>query len=65
MVREQARRKQDAEALALVDDAVAFVTNGQDQVSDISRQLRRYTPDYAKWMGYRARLIEAARKLSE
>ncbi|MBI4891184.1 MAG: hypothetical protein HY821_11210 [Acidobacteria bacterium] len=45
-------------ARQVLDEAVAFVTAGQDQVSDISRQLRPYTPSYEKWMEYRARIID-------
>ncbi len=45
-------------ARQLLDEAVSFVTAGQDQVSDISRQLRPYTPSYEKWMQYRARIVE-------
>ncbi|MBO0858576.1 MAG: PQQ-binding-like beta-propeller repeat protein [Chloracidobacterium sp.] len=50
-------------ALALVDEAVAFVTRGQEEASDINRQLRAYAPDYTTWMEYRDRLIDAAEKL--
>ena len=45
-------------ALALVDEAVNFVTRGQETVTDISRHVRPYTPDYEKWMDYRRRLIQ-------
>jgi hypothetical protein len=34
------------EALRLLDDAVRFVTRGQEKVTDISRHVRPYTPDY-------------------
>ncbi len=50
-------------ALALIDEAVAFVTRGQEKASDINRQLRTYAPDYGTWMGYRGRLMDAAEKL--
>jgi outer membrane protein assembly factor BamB len=68
MLRESARRSKSGaakEALALIDEAVAFVTRGQDRVSDISRQLHRYTPDYRKWMEYRDRLIQMQVRLSQ
>jgi outer membrane protein assembly factor BamB len=51
------------DALALIAEAVAFVTKGQEQATDISRKLHSYTPDFAAWMQYRARLIEAQRRL--
>ena len=66
MLREAAAKDGTAagrQALRLVDEAVAFVTKGQDQVSDISRQVRPYTPDFDKWMEYRERLIQAAERL--
>jgi outer membrane protein assembly factor BamB len=57
-----ARRDGNAETRALVDEAVRFVTAGQDRVSDISRQVRPYTPDFGKWLEYRERLIAALAK---
>ncbi len=68
MLRESAGRSKSAaaqEALALIDEAVAFVTRGQDQVSDISRQLHPYTPDYGRWMEYRDRLIQMQVRVSQ
>ena len=52
------------EALALVAEAVQFVTRGQDKVADISRHVRSYTPDYQRWMAYRRRLIEMQMRLA-
>ncbi|MEN6602279.1 MAG: FG-GAP-like repeat-containing protein, partial [Bryobacteraceae bacterium] len=66
MVRESAKARRDElgrAALALVDEAVRFVTKGQEQVSDISRQVRPYTPDFRQWMEYRAGLIDMAVRL--
>jgi hypothetical protein len=68
MVREAARQERGElgrEALSLVDEAVRFVTQGQEQVSDISRQVRPYTPHFAEWMDYRARLIDVAARLEK
>ena len=45
-------------AQALLDDAVRFVTCGQEKVTDISRHIRPYTPDYQQWMAYRQRMIQ-------
>ncbi len=53
-----------AEALGLLQDAVEFVTRGQEKVSDISRQVYPYTPDYKTWMQYRGKLIAALCSLS-
>jgi hypothetical protein len=44
-------------SLRLVDEAVRFVTRGQEKVTDISRHVRPYTPDYGEWMDYRRQLI--------
>lgn len=55
----QVRSVGDAAALKLVDEAVAFVTAGQEGVSDISRQVAPIAPDYDRWMRYRAELIAA------
>jgi hypothetical protein len=52
------------EALKLLDDAVAFVTHGQEKVTDISRHVRAYTPDYERWMQYRLALIRMQEKLA-
>jgi hypothetical protein len=52
------------EAQALLDDAVRFVTRGQEKVTDISRHVRPYTPDYPQWMEYRQRLIQMQMQLS-
>jgi hypothetical protein len=62
MVREAARRSASSSgqaALRLLDEAVRFVTRGQERVTDLSRQLFSYTPDYHQWMRYRKRLIQA------
>ncbi|MBL8236912.1 MAG: hypothetical protein JNM66_05810, partial [Bryobacterales bacterium] len=58
-VREKARSRNDAAALRLIDEAVAFVTAGQENVSDISRQVEPFAPDYQRWMRYREELIAA------
>jgi hypothetical protein len=50
-------------ALALIDEAVAFVTKGQENASDISRHFYTYAPDFKTWMDYRAKLISAAEEL--
>jgi hypothetical protein len=68
MVREAARQERGElgrEALSLVDEAVRFATKGQEHVSDISRQVRPYTPDFAQWMDYRAKLIDVAARLGK
>ncbi|MCX6624574.1 MAG: DUF4091 domain-containing protein, partial [Acidobacteria bacterium] len=59
------RAKDSAEGKQLLDEAVAFVTNGQENVSDISRQLRAYTPDYTKWMQFRGKIIDMIERLSK
>ena len=51
------------QALALLDDAVRFVTRGQEKVTDISRHVRPYAPDYQQWMEYRQRLIQMQMQL--
>jgi len=51
-------------ALQLIDEAVRFVTQGQEHVSDISRKLHPYTPDYFQWMAYRDRLIDMQEQLN-
>jgi hypothetical protein len=61
MLREAAERRGGAQGSAmrrLLDDAVAFVTAGQERVSDISRQIDPYTPDCGRWMAYRRQIIE-------
>ena len=50
-------------ALALIDEAVAFVTRGQEHATDISRHYRTYAPDFATWMDYRTKLIAAAEEV--
>jgi outer membrane protein assembly factor BamB len=50
-------------ALALIDEAVAFVTRGQEHATDISRHFHTYAPDFQTWMDYRAKLITAAEEL--
>jgi outer membrane protein assembly factor BamB len=51
------------EALVLLDEAVQFVTRGQEKVTDISRHVRPYTPDYQPWMRYRRLLIQMQTRL--
>ena len=51
------------QARDLIDEAVAFATKGQEQASDIGRQLKTYAPDFAQWMQYRNRLIDMAEEL--
>lgn len=51
-------------ALNLVDEVVRFVTRGQDTVTDISRHVQPYTPDYRKWMRYRRQLIQMQLRLA-
>ncbi|HEU0123290.1 MAG TPA: PQQ-binding-like beta-propeller repeat protein [Bryobacteraceae bacterium] len=58
-LRELARAKQDTATLQLIDEAVAYVTKGQEKVSDISRQVEPIAPDYERWTKYRADLIAA------
>ena len=67
LLRNTAQRSPPAprqEALALLDDAVRFVTRGQEKVTDISRHVRPYTPDYPQWMDYRQRLIQMQMRLN-
>jgi hypothetical protein len=67
LLRKTAERSPPAqrpEALALLDDAVRLVTRGQEKVTDISRHVRPYTPDYPQWMAYRQRLIQMQIQLS-
>jgi hypothetical protein len=52
-------------ALTLLDAAVKFVTRGQEKVTDISRHVRPYTPDYEKWMQYRLELIRMQEQLTQ
>jgi len=61
MLREAARRDGDAGRadLALIDEAVSYVTKGQERVSDISRQVEPICPDYDRWMAYRERIVQA------
>ena len=60
----QASPSPDAKpALALIDQAVAFVTRGQEHATDISRHFHTYAPDFQTWMDYRAKLITAAEEL--
>ncbi len=66
LVRQTAQRSASQErkaALDLVDEAVNFVTRGQETVTDISRHVRPYTPDYPQWMDYRRQLIEMQLRL--
>ncbi|HUZ45166.1 MAG TPA: PQQ-binding-like beta-propeller repeat protein [Terriglobia bacterium] len=67
MIRQTAQRSSSPlgkQALRLIDQAVAFVTNGQEKANDVSRHLHPYTPNYHKWMEYRTRLIEMQERLS-
>jgi hypothetical protein len=67
MVREAARKAAPEirdEAFRLLDEAVKFVTRGQEKVTDISRHVRTYTPDYQQWMNYRRELIEMQMKMA-
>ncbi|MCC7496293.1 MAG: PQQ-binding-like beta-propeller repeat protein [Bryobacterales bacterium] len=59
------RAANSPEAQKLLEDAVAFVTAGQQNVSDISRQLRSYTPDFKTWMEYRERIVTMLERLSQ
>ncbi|MGD1103006.1 MAG: PQQ-binding-like beta-propeller repeat protein, partial [Terriglobia bacterium] len=66
MLRRAARASSSPDAkaaLALIDKAVAFVTRGQENATDISRHFHTYAPDFQTWMDYRARLITAAEEL--
>jgi len=68
LVRKTAERSaspKKPEALQLIDDAVRFVTRGQEKVTDISRHVRPYTPDYERWMDYRRQLIRMQIQLAE
>jgi len=58
-----ARAKNDTPALKLIDEAVAFVTAGQESTSDISRQVSPIAPDFNRWMQFRRDLISAWEKL--
>lgn len=50
-------------ALTALREAVAFGTGGQECVTDISRHVRPYTPNYRTWMDWRDRLIALQRSL--
>jgi outer membrane protein assembly factor BamB len=66
MLRRAAQRSTSPEAesaQALIDEAVAFVTRGQEHATDISRHFHTYAPDFDSWMSYRAKLIAAAEEL--
>jgi outer membrane protein assembly factor BamB len=65
MIRQTASHAGEAgkPALQLLDEAVKWVTRGQEHASDISRKLHSYTPDYGMWMRYRERLIEEQERL--
>ena len=52
------------QAMVLLDEAIGFVTHGQDKVTDISRHVRSYTPEYARWMSYRRQLIQMQMRLA-
>ena len=61
---QKVRGAQGEQAPQLIDEAVRFVTKGQEHVSDISRKLHSYTPDYFQWMAYRDRLIAMQERLN-
>jgi hypothetical protein len=41
------------------------VTRGQEKVTDISRHVRPYTPDFQQWMAYRQRLMQMEMELNK
>jgi hypothetical protein len=47
------------EAHKVLQDAVHFVTAGQENASDIGRQTEPFEPDYAGWMRHRAAVLRA------
>lgn len=53
------------EASKLVAEAVRFVTHGQENVTDISRHVRPYTPDFSRWMDLRRQLIAMQLRLAK
>jgi outer membrane protein assembly factor BamB len=61
---EQSSSPARRQALDLVDEAVRFVTRGQEKVTDISRHVRPYTPDFQRWMEYRQKLIRTQMRLT-
>jgi hypothetical protein len=68
MVRDAALRSPSPRAqaaLSLLGEAVRYVTHGQEEVTDISRQIGPYTPDFDRWMAYRQKLIEACTGLAQ
>jgi hypothetical protein len=62
-VRERARVTGNEAVAKLVDEAVGFVTAGQEKASDIGRQVEPFAPDYDRWMRYRAELVAAWEKM--
>lgn len=62
-VRERARLTGNKAATKLVEEAVAFVTAGQEKASDIGRQVEPFAPDHDRWMRYRADLVAAWEKM--
>jgi hypothetical protein len=66
MLRRAARASSSPDAkaaLALIDEAVAFVTRGQENSGTISRHFHTFAPDFPTWMDYRAKLIAAAEEV--
>jgi hypothetical protein len=67
IVRQRALARSDSpeskKALALIDEAVAFVTAGPDFTQDGHRAGMKH-PDHAKWQEYKERLAEAAERLA-
>jgi len=67
IVRQRAWARSDSpeskKALALIDEAVAFVTAGPDFTQDGHRAGMKH-PDHAKWQEYKERLAEAAERLA-
>jgi len=61
---EQSAAPRRQQALALIDEAVRFVTRGQENVTDVSRHVRPYTPDYQQWMRFRRELVQMQRQLT-
>jgi outer membrane protein assembly factor BamB len=66
MLRRAARASSSPDAkaaLALIDEAVAFVTRGQENSGTITRHFHTFAPDFQTWMDYRGKLITAAEEL--
>ncbi len=66
MLKEACQRTQGIEsdkALRLLNEAAANVTKGQENTSDIGRQVSPIVTDYASWMRYRQLVIQALQHL--